>query len=138
MSKQKHIEHTYFSYLPWEEITAQLNVDNLKEGSTNLKFDRDGTTMVHETQEQNRKSFQLIWILNFYHCSTFLVYISRTNKNLNKWMTQVNQPHNNVHCRNNQINFLNTIIYIQKRKRPMIKERTEGVDILGNTFFLNR
>ena len=53
-------------------------------------------------------------------------------------MTQVNQPHNNVHCRNNQINFLNTIIYILKGKRPVIKERTKGVDILGNTFILNR
>ena len=51
-------------------------------------------------------------------------------------MTQVNQPHNNVHCRNNQINFLNTIIYILKGKRPVIKERTKGVDILGNTLFL--
>ena len=46
-----------------------------KRRSTNLKFDRDGTKMVHETQEQNRKSFHLIWVLNFCHCSTFPVYL---------------------------------------------------------------
>ena len=49
------------------------------------------------------------------------------NKSLNKWITQVNQPHNNVYCRNNQINFLNTLIYILKGMRLVIKQRKEGL-----------